>query len=128
MKKTKLGQELIQGLQEVIAHKRGEISLRTHAVELPNEPPEFSKTEIVNIRVEQLKVSQPIFAAYLGVKISVLRSWEQGKKNPSGAARRLLQIVANDPSFVEKVVSIGSKRKSHTKVRRSHSVKKAALG
>lgn len=126
MKKTRLGQELIQGLKAVIAHKRGEISLRTHTVELPDEPPEFSKAEITRIRVETLKVSQPIFAAYLGVKVSVVRSWEQGKKSPSGAARRLLQIVANDPSFVEKVISIGSRRKSQLKTRRSPALKRAA--
>ena len=98
MKKTKLGQELIKGLKESIAYERGEITLRTHRVSLPAAPPEWSKDEISELRVHKLKVSQPILAAYLGVSAAALRAWEQGFKKPSGAARRLLQIINNSPT------------------------------
>ena len=41
------------------------------------------------------RVSQPVFAAFLGVgKTTVQRwRWEQGLKRPSGPALRLLEIV-----------------------------------
>ena len=97
MKKTKLGQELIVGLKEAISYERGEINLRSSKVSLPNDPPQWSKQEISTLRVKKLKISQPIFAAYLGVSPAALRAWEQGLKKPSGAARRLLEIINNGP-------------------------------
>jgi putative transcriptional regulator len=97
MKKTKLGQELIQGLKEAIAYERGQITLKTHSVKIPDSPPKWSKEEISQLRISKLKVSQPILAAYLGVSAAALRAWEQGLKKPSGAARRLLQIIDNSP-------------------------------
>lgn len=97
MKKSKLGQNLITAMNEALAHRRGEITLRTTEGELPEEPPVWSKEEIARLRRDKLQVSQPIFASYLGVSPGALKAWEQGSKKPSGAARRLLQVVANDP-------------------------------
>ena len=97
MKKTKFGQELIAAMNEALGHRRGEITLRTTEVELPAEPPQWTKEEIAQLRRTKLKVSQPIFAYYLGVSPGALKAWEQGSKKPSGAARRLLQVVAHDP-------------------------------
>ena len=97
MKKTKIGQNLIAAMNEVLAHQRGEITLRSREIELPGEPPIWTKEEIARLRHDKLKVSQPIFASYLGVSPGALKAWEQGNKKPSGAARRLLQVFANDP-------------------------------
>jgi putative transcriptional regulator len=33
----------------------------------------------------------------LGVSLSTLRSWEQGKREPSGAARMLISITLKHP-------------------------------
>lgn len=38
-------------------------------------------------------LSQAQFAALLGVSVRTLQSWEQGRKQPSGAARTLLAIA-----------------------------------
>ncbi|MEI8342261.1 MAG: DNA-binding transcriptional regulator, partial [Verrucomicrobiota bacterium] len=38
-------------------------------------------------------VSQAVFAHVLGVGATTIQKWEQGIKKPSGASRRLLQIV-----------------------------------
>ncbi len=97
MKKTKLGQELVQGLKEAIAYERGEITLKTHTVEIPDSPPEWSTEDISRLRVKKLRVSQPILAAYLGISAAALRAWEQGLKKPSGTARRLLQVIDRAP-------------------------------
>lgn len=39
------------------------------------------------------RVSQPVFAAFLGVGKTAVQQWEQGHKRPSGPALRLLEVV-----------------------------------
>ena len=98
MKKTKLGQELIQGMMEIMAHQEGKITLRTTKMEMPELPPELSGEEISKIRLKKLHMSQGAFAKLLGVSVRVVQSWEQGEKKPSGAARRLLQVAEKNPA------------------------------
>ena len=40
------------------------------------------------------------FAELLGVSVRTLQSWEQGRKQPSGAARTLLAIASVNPKAV----------------------------
>jgi putative transcriptional regulator len=103
MKKTKMGQELIAGLQDAAAHARGAKKLRTTARELPKAAPHWSKTKIAALRKDRFHMSQPAFAALLNVTASTVRSWEQGRKEPSGAAERLLQVADGDPSVFERL-------------------------
>ena len=42
-------------------------------------------------------LSQSQFAALLGVSVRTLQGWEQGRKQPSGAARTLLTIARTNP-------------------------------
>jgi putative transcriptional regulator len=42
-------------------------------------------------------LSQSQFAALLGVSVRTLQGWEQGRKQPSGAARTLLAIARRNP-------------------------------
>ena len=42
-------------------------------------------------------LTQQKFASLLGVSLRTLQEWEQGRKNPSGAARTLLKIVCVNP-------------------------------
>jgi putative transcriptional regulator len=46
------------------------------------------------------KLSQADFAALLGVELSTLRNWEQGRRVPAGPARALLRAIRNDPQNV----------------------------
>lgn len=45
-------------------------------------------------------LSQSQFAALLGVSVRTLQGWEQGRKQPSGAARTLLSIARTNPKAV----------------------------
>jgi putative transcriptional regulator len=45
-------------------------------------------------------LSQSQFAALLGVSVRTLQGWEQGRKQPSGAARTLLAIARKNPRAV----------------------------
>lgn len=42
-------------------------------------------------------LSQSQFALLLGVSVRTLQGWEQGRKQPSGAARTLLAIANSNP-------------------------------
>ncbi len=55
--------------------------------------------EIAGIR-QKLNVSQPVFAALLNVPLATARSWEQGKRKPSGAALRLLDLARQRPQIL----------------------------
>jgi putative transcriptional regulator len=45
-------------------------------------------------------LSQSQFAGLLGVSVRTLQGWEQGRKQPSGAARTLLAIARVNPKAV----------------------------
>lgn len=45
-------------------------------------------------------VSQNEFARLLGVSVRTLQDWEQGRREPSGAARTLLRIAMRSPEAV----------------------------
>lgn len=45
-------------------------------------------------------VSQAEFATLLGVSVRTLQDWEQGRREPSGAAKTLLRIAAQSPDAV----------------------------
>ena len=50
-------------------------------------------------------LSQAQFAALLGVSVRTLQGWEQGRKQPSGAARTLLAIASSNPKAILAVAS-----------------------
>ena len=55
-----------------------------------------------DIRAIRLRLgkSQTEFAYMIGVSISTLQNWEQGRRRPEGPARALLKIAAENPSVV----------------------------
>ena len=103
MQKTKMGQELIAGLNEAIAHVRGAKKLRITTIEVPEPAKPWRKEQIVRLRKGTFGVSQPVFASILSVTTSTIRAWEQGQKSPSGAARRLLEVAALEPEVFHKL-------------------------
>ena len=79
--KRNIGQEILEGIRQL---KRGD---RGRLVTVPS---------VAGIR-EKTGLSQPKFAALLGVSVRTLQEWEQGRRAPSGAARTLLLIAAKNP-------------------------------
>jgi putative transcriptional regulator len=61
----------------------------------------FSPADIKDIR-SRLKLSQSEFAMLIGVSISTLQNWEQGRRQPEGPASALLKIASTRPeTFIE---------------------------
>lgn len=50
-------------------------------------------------------LSQTQFAEVLGVSTRTLQEWEQGRRQPSGAARALLAIAAKRPEVLREVLA-----------------------
>lgn len=46
-------------------------------------------------------MSQAEFAKLLGVSVRTLQDWEQGRREPSGAAKTLLRIATQNPEAVK---------------------------
>lgn len=46
-------------------------------------------------------MSQSEFARLLGVSVRTLQDWEQGRREPSGAAKTLLRIASQNPEAVK---------------------------
>lgn len=63
----------------------------------------FDPVDIKNIR-ENLHKSQTDFAIMLGISVSTLRNWEQGRRYPEGPARALLKIAASNPEVFQKAL------------------------
>jgi putative transcriptional regulator len=55
-------------------------------------PRKLGKAEVKAIR-RKTGMSQPVFAAFLGVSPSAVAQWERGAKSPSGPAARLLDVI-----------------------------------
>jgi putative transcriptional regulator len=88
MSKRDIGQEILEGIQDIKAHKVGEKTLRTHTLKEPA-PPQVIRAK--------LKLSQSAFAGLMGVSLRTVQDWEQGRRKPSGPAAALLRIAEQKP-------------------------------
>ena len=59
----------------------------------------FKPTDVKALRAE-LGQSQAEFSLMIGVSVSTLRNWEQGRRAPDGPALALLQVAAHNPAAV----------------------------
>lgn len=89
--KTELFEELLGSVREGGPILRGELApARSFALANPD----------VRALREKHDLSQPGFAALLGISVATLRNWEQGRRRPEGSARVLLRIVESHPEAV----------------------------
>ena len=71
---------------------------------MPGRVREFSPADIKAIR-KKLNKSQSEFALMIGVSISTLQNWEQGRLQPEGPARALLKVATEKPEAVAEALS-----------------------
>jgi putative transcriptional regulator len=98
-------ERLKTGLEEGIRYARGEITLKTTTLEMPDRPPEVDAKELTKLRLKS-GMSQAIFARMLNVSTKTIQSWEQGQRKPSQAALRLIQVFRHDPAGLLKLVGM----------------------
>lgn len=91
------------GLEEGIAHAKGDLALKT--VELPEEPPTIDAHTLAALR-NAAQMSQALFAKVMNVSPKTIQSWEQGTRVPSMASRRLIQVFSQRPEVVCEIVGV----------------------
>jgi putative transcriptional regulator len=96
-KRTELGQRLIAGLKEAVAHSRGEIALEGRVVEAM--PP--SRVKAI---VRKVASSPKDFERKFGVPARTIEGWEQNKKLDV-AGRVLLTVIERNPKAVQKALA-----------------------
>ena len=69
----------------------------------------FQPEEIRKIR-DKLHKSQSEFADMIGVSVSTLQNWEQGRRQPEGPARALLVVASKAPSVVARALAGAARR------------------
>ncbi|MDR3087043.1 MAG: helix-turn-helix domain-containing protein [Azoarcus sp.] len=87
---TELGEAILTSLRQI---KAGKIA-RVTVVD------EGKVTTVAAEARRRMKLSQPEFARLLGISARTLQDWEQGRREPSGAARTLLRIAMMRPEAV----------------------------
>jgi len=60
---------------------------------------DIKPTDIRTVR-RKLNLSQSEFALMIGVSLSTLQNWEQGRRRPEGPAQALLKVAASNPKAV----------------------------
>lgn len=66
---------------------------------------EFAPMDVKAIR-RRLGKSQSEFARMIGVSVSTLQNWEQGRRRPEGPACALLKVAAKNPEAVAEALAI----------------------
>jgi putative transcriptional regulator len=95
-------EDLVASVESFADHLQGrkKITLRTHTISTPVEVSEMKPKEIVALR-KKLALSQGVFARVLNVPKVTEVSWERGRRKPTGAALRLLDLVRRNPKIID---------------------------
>lgn len=96
-KLSPLGQSILKGLQEAVAYKRGDLATIKEA-KRHRYPAIPEHVDVKSIR-KHLGLTQEEFAQF-GFTVSAIRHWEQGLRQPEGAARVLLRVIEYSPKTV----------------------------
>lgn len=96
---SKIGESLLRGASQALAHARGEKSaVKVHKVIVPKH---------VNVRSirHKLHLTRKQFANQYGFSIRTLEKWEQGVREPDGAARAYLVVIDRNHKAVESALA-----------------------
>lgn len=86
-----IGAELLMSVREMKAGMRA----RIHRPEIS----EFAHARLA------AGLSQSAFAVLLGVSVRTLQDWEQGRREPSGAAKTLFRVAERYPEVLQELAA-----------------------
>lgn len=86
-----IGAELLTSVREMKAGIRA----RVHHPEI---------SEVAHAR-SMAGLSQSAFAVLLGVSVRTLQDWEQGRREPSGAAKTLFRVAERHPEILQELAA-----------------------
>lgn len=86
-----IGEELLEAVRDIKAGKVGRVESVT-------------VTPVAEAR-HNLDLTQTEFAKLLGVSKRTLQEWEQGRRQPSGAAKSLIAIAVKRPDVLKEILA-----------------------
>lgn len=89
--KRDLGAELLESVRQMKSGRTGKV----HQVSIP---------PVVSARMKS-GLSQSEFSKLLGVSVRTLQDWEQGRREPSGAAKTLIAIAERRPEVLREAAA-----------------------
>ncbi|WP_394752168.1 helix-turn-helix domain-containing protein [Crenothrix sp.] len=90
-----LNAELLESINQMHAGQIGRVSVVTRTGQVIESP--VAKARIAS------RLSQSQFAKLLGISVRTLQEWEQGRRQPSGAAKTLLRVAENHPEYLREL-------------------------
>ena len=96
-------EQLVTSVKQAGRIKRGEL-----------EPARKFEVKAENVKAIRAKLnkSQSEFALMIGVSVSTLQNWEQGRRQPEGPARALLKVASENPIAVASALDPGRSSKT----------------
>ena len=89
--KRDIGAELLQSIRDVKAGNVGSVNV--------------VKITCAAEARQRLGMSQSQFARLLGVSVRTFQDWEQGRREPSGAAKTLLRVASLRPDAIHEALA-----------------------
>lgn len=105
MNKNTVADDIISGLEDFVAalQSDGPIceTFTCRKIVLDLHPQKYGPDAVKSVR-KLLRVSQVLFAQFLGVSPKTVRAWEQGKVAPGDMACRFLDEIKRNPDYWRK--------------------------
>lgn len=92
--RKELFEQLLQSVKEMKEIEAGR--LKPARVTRAKDLVRSDTLDVAKLRA-RFQLSQPKFAALLGISVATLQNWEQGRREPEGPARVLLRVAAAHP-------------------------------
>lgn len=91
--------EVMDGLNEALAYEKG--TAKDGTLTRKRSLPDVNVAEIRH----SLSMTQKTFANVLGVSCRTVEAWECGKSNPTPTAKKLIFLISQDHSLIQKLQS-----------------------
>ena len=88
---------IMDGLQEALAYEKGKAAADTFVRKRS-----LPAVNVVEVR-SALSMTQRAFAELLGVSCRTVEAWEAGKSTPTPTAKKLMSLIYQDHSLVQKL-------------------------
>lgn len=114
-KMTTIERDLVEGLEGFLGDLANDVNIEgkytCRRMVLDLEPVPYSAAQIKATR-KLLRVSQVLFAKFLGVSANTVRSWEQGKAEPQDIACRFMDEIQRNPDWYRERLAQSLKMKT----------------
>lgn len=89
---------IVEGMEETLRFEKGKASVETFV-----RKQSLPSVNVAEVRAS-LSMTQKKFADMLGVSCRTVEAWECGKSTPTPTAKKLINLISNDHSLVDRLL------------------------